>query len=111
MLGGFVGLWQDQIADIGLTGVDKGTGGKFVVLPPGYNGPTSQGSFVCHARTSCVSVGMRGFQVEGKPDPAVKLMKSMTTPCKGWFVLFRFYGPLEKFFHKTWKPDDIVEMK
>jgi hypothetical protein len=29
---------------------------------------------------------------------------------KGWFTLFRFYGPLEPFFDKTWKPDDIVEV-
>ena len=34
-----------------------------------------------------------------------------TVPGKGWFVLFRFYGPLEPFFDKTWKPDDIVEIK
>ena len=34
-----------------------------------------------------------------------------TTPGKGWFMLFRFYGPLEPFFDKTWKPDDIVEIK
>ena len=33
-----------------------------------------------------------------------------TTPGKGWFMLFRFYGPLEPFFDKTWKPDDIVEV-
>ncbi len=33
-----------------------------------------------------------------------------TTAGKGWFVLFRFYGPLEPFFDKTWKPDDIVEV-
>jgi hypothetical protein len=30
---------------------------------------------------------------------------------KGWFVLFRFYGPLEPFFDKTWKPGDIEEIK
>ena len=34
-----------------------------------------------------------------------------TTPGKGWFTIFRFYGPLEPFFDKTWKPDDIVEVK
>lgn len=34
-----------------------------------------------------------------------------TTPDKGWFVLFRFYGALEPFFDKTWKPDDFVEVK
>ncbi len=34
-----------------------------------------------------------------------------TMPGKGWFVLFRFYGPLEPFFDQSWKPDDIVEVK
>ena len=34
-----------------------------------------------------------------------------TTPRKGWFTLFRFYGPLEPFFDQTWKPNDIVEVK
>ena len=26
-----------------------------------------------------------------------------TMAAKGWFTLFRFYGPLEPFFDKTWK--------
>jgi hypothetical protein len=30
-----------------------------------------------------------------------------TVPGKGWFTLFRFYGPLEPFFDQTWKPGDI----
>jgi hypothetical protein len=30
-------------------------------------------------------------------------------PGKGWFTRFRFDGPLEPFFDKTWKPDDIIE--
>ena len=34
-----------------------------------------------------------------------------TTPGKGWFTLFRFYGPLEPFFDKTWKPDDIEQVR
>jgi hypothetical protein len=34
-----------------------------------------------------------------------------TTPGKGWFALFRFYGPLEPFFKQSWKPDDIVELE
>ncbi len=34
-----------------------------------------------------------------------------TTPGKGWFVLFRFYGPLEAFFDKTWKLPDIEKVK
>ena len=34
-----------------------------------------------------------------------------TIPGKGWFTLFRFYGPLEPFFDKTWKPDDIEQVR
>jgi hypothetical protein len=30
-----------------------------------------------------------------------------TMPGKGWNVLLRLYGPLEPWFNKRWKPDDI----
>ena len=30
-----------------------------------------------------------------------------TVPGKGWFAVLRLYGPLEPWFEKTWKPDDI----
>lgn len=29
---------------------------------------------------------------------------------EGWFLYIRLYGPLETFFNKTWKPDDIVRL-
>ena len=28
-------------------------------------------------------------------------------PGKGWFAIFRFYGPLEPWFDKTWQLNDI----
>lgn len=30
-----------------------------------------------------------------------------TVPGKGWFPLLRFYGPLEAYFDKSWRPGDI----
>ena len=30
-----------------------------------------------------------------------------TVPGKGWFAIFRLYGPLEPWFDKTWKPGEI----
>jgi len=30
-----------------------------------------------------------------------------TLPNQGWEILFRLYGPLESYFDKSWKPDDI----
>jgi hypothetical protein len=29
---------------------------------------------------------------------------------KGWFFLFRLYGPGEAYFDRTWKPDDLIEI-
>lgn len=34
-----------------------------------------------------------------------------TVPGKGWFTIFRLYGPLEAWFDKTWKPGEIEEIK
>jgi hypothetical protein len=33
-----------------------------------------------------------------------------TVPGKGWFFLFRLYGPEEAYFKRTWKPDDLIEI-
>jgi hypothetical protein len=30
-----------------------------------------------------------------------------TVPGKGWFAIFRLYGPLEPWFDKTWRPGEI----
>jgi len=34
-----------------------------------------------------------------------------TNPDKGFFVVFRFYGPLEGFINKTWVLDDFELLK
>lgn len=34
-----------------------------------------------------------------------------TIPGKGWFALFRLYGPEAAFFDGRWKPNDIVEIR
>jgi hypothetical protein len=30
-----------------------------------------------------------------------------TVPSKGWFAIFRLYGPLDPWFDKTWRPGEI----
>ncbi len=30
-----------------------------------------------------------------------------TDPGKGWFPIFRLYGPLKPWFDKTWRPSEI----
>ena len=41
--GNIVSVWQTALEDVGLLGLDKGAGGKFVVLPPGYKDKAPDG--------------------------------------------------------------------
>jgi hypothetical protein len=34
-----------------------------------------------------------------------------TVPGQGWLFLFRLYGPEQAYFDKSWKPDDLIEVK
>ena len=49
--GNIVTQWQTSLEDVGLLGVDKGAGGKFVILPPGYAGPVPEGYSPLHSDT------------------------------------------------------------
>lgn len=77
MLGGITDLWQREIAGIGLTGIDRGKGGRFLVTPPGYSEVIPKGYLIAKSDSYCAILGLRGFQVDGKPAPAVDLMKSL----------------------------------
>jgi hypothetical protein len=44
-------VWQTALEDVGLNGVDKGAGGKFVILPPGYMKPVPSGYIALAADT------------------------------------------------------------
>jgi hypothetical protein len=76
LLGGLSDIWQAEIAGVGPTGIDKGKGGKLLILPPDHAGTVPDGYLVAKATTFRVVLGVRGFQVEGKTDHAVGLMKS-----------------------------------
>ena len=57
------------VIDIGGSGPDRGLGGRYLLVPPGYDGPLPEGGFsVARARTSRVMVFGRVF-LEGE-DPA-----------------------------------------
>ena len=77
LLGGLSDMWQHQLADIGPTGVDKGKGGKFLVLPPDHQEGIPAGYFAVRSRTYGVWLGLRGFLANGKPDTATALMESI----------------------------------
>src|SRR5262245_17293069 len=77
MLGAAMDTLQRFLVDIGPLGPDKGNGGKYLFLPPGYKGDVPAGYFVVKSPTYSVIYFLRGFLVDGKTDNAVALMKQL----------------------------------
>ena len=46
--------WQTAIEDVGPAGVDKGKGGKYLILPPGYKEKVPEDTFRCTRRRTPV---------------------------------------------------------
>ena len=65
------------VADFGNAGPDKGKGGKFLILPPGYEGEVPDGYHVARTKTYGNWVIWRGFQENGDPAPAVAATKKL----------------------------------
>jgi len=55
----------DYMVDLGIAGPDKGKGGKYLVLPPGYEGDIPSGYFVVKSKTYRVWNFMRGYLDKG----------------------------------------------
>ena len=77
-------FWQRPIpvdggefaGDVGLPGPDAGKGGKFLVLPPSYDGEVPEGYYVYRSGTNNLFIFLRAFYQD--PDdlsPAVELME------------------------------------
>jgi hypothetical protein len=61
------------IADFGMVGPDKGQGGKYLLLPPDYEGDAPEGYFVARSRTYRVWVMARASQkISGMGEQAIK---------------------------------------
>ena len=77
LLGGFSNMWQQSLIGLGPTRADKGKGGKFLLLPPDYEGKAPAGYLSAKSPTYGVWFGVRGFLVNGKSDQALALMKAV----------------------------------
>jgi hypothetical protein len=87
--GMFLDVWQRPITgptlngktylgDIGLPGPDKGKGGNFLILPPGYTGDVPEGYYVYRSETNNVFVFLRTFFEDPKDlSKAVGLMEAV----------------------------------
>lgn len=74
MLGAFNDAWFHYIADIGPFGEDKGKGGKYLILPPNYEGDIPEGYFVIKSPTNKVFVFMRTSIANGL-ESVVKMVE------------------------------------
>jgi hypothetical protein len=70
--------WFNYVGDVGNAGPDRGKGGKFLLLPPGYEGEVPPGYFVFRSATFGNLFFWRGFLVNGDPGPAVENTKKFT---------------------------------
>ena len=73
------------VIDMGAPGPDRGKGGKYLILPPDYEGPLEgpiggkaqkidgETYFVVKSRSYVNWIPLRGFLVDGKPDAATKM--------------------------------------
>ena len=71
-LGAIDNFWFRWVGDVGETGPDKGKGGKYLLLPPGYKGSVPEGYFVLRSPTYNHWFFLRVF---GKPEAAVASVK------------------------------------
>jgi hypothetical protein len=68
-------MYFRYITDMGAAGPDKGKGGKYLVLPPEYDGDVPQGYYVVRSKTYCVWNFMRGY-VRGNVQDPVNIKKA-----------------------------------
>jgi hypothetical protein len=77
MLGAFNDAWFRYLQDVGPLGPDKGQGGKYLVLPPGYEGEVPDGYHVVRSTTYRVWVFMRGSIAAGLKTAAQNVKSTL----------------------------------
>lgn len=79
VLGGVNDIWFRWVVDVGITGPDKGEGGKYLFLPPDYKGAVPDGGYhIVRSPTFNLWVPWRSFLVNDDPRPGVELVKRFT---------------------------------
>src|SRR5215467_14063980 len=65
LYGQIVDAWQATIAGVGPVGEDKGAGGKYLFLPPGYKDPVPDGYFPIRSSSYRITFAFRSVQLPG----------------------------------------------
>lgn len=77
-LGTINDMWFGWIIDIGFPGPDRGEGGRYLLVPPGYDGPLPDSGFhIARSRTTRTLYAARAFLTNNDPKPTAELIKKM----------------------------------
>ena len=60
--------WQTAVEDVGLAGVDQGKGGRYLILPPGYEDEVPDGYIAMPAATRRTYALLRSNLSSGSPE-------------------------------------------
>ncbi len=71
-------FWFQYVTDIGVVGPDQGKGGKYLLLPPGYEGDVPQGYLVVRVPTFESILVWRNMPVNGDIKPSIDSLKKHT---------------------------------
>ncbi len=74
-LGFILDIWGRCVSDMGNAGPDKGKGGRYLLLPPGFTGYVPDGYIPLNSETYGNLIFIRGFVVNGDTRPAVENTK------------------------------------
>ncbi len=78
-LGTLDDFWWRWVIDFGAPGPDRGEGGRYLVVPPGYEWPLPEGGYyIAHSRTTRVAILGRSFMENDDPKPVADLIRAKT---------------------------------
>lgn len=72
IFGTLMDAWQRPIDDVGAKGRDKGNGGKYVLVPEGYQGPLLPKAYTYHQRTNNGFAILRAIIPDSSPENVKK---------------------------------------
>ncbi len=75
IFGTIMDAWQRPIDDVGAAGRDKGRGGKYILLPEGYDGPLLPTSYTYQQRTNHGFAILRPIIADASPENLAKAAK------------------------------------
>lgn len=111
--------WFNYVADFGNAGPDKGQGGKYLLLPPGYAGDVPSGYHVLKTKTRGNWVAWRGFLDNGSTRKAVEtneknfrvypLSQAANRPTLNWVHMSgKFHNTIHRMDYGYW--DEVNEV-